>query len=320
MSLLDEGIVGEFTRRSRRRTTSRRCVRHRLGHAPWRDTGADVMSQPLSAVTTLGEGPKPVLVLEERIRYAYSRPVANVRQRLKIVPPPLHGRQRRRSWHMAVHGVESSRLRSFLDRFGNVTVDVWVPRVADAVEFSLEVEAEPDGPRQMDDEAANRRYLGHTRLTAPDAALTELAHGGERGDVAFLCERVHDSILYEWGVTGVRTTAAEALAGGRGVCQDYAHIMLAACRIAGLAARYVSGHLIGEGGSHAWVEVLQPHPTRHDVWTAEGWDPTHNRRVHSGYLVVATGRDYLDIAPLSGTYEGREANNALDVDKRLGWS
>jgi len=275
------------------------------------------MSQLLSVGTAIDEEPTPVLVLEERIRYAYSQPVANVRQRLRIVPPPLHGRQRRRRWHLAVHGVESSRQRTFLDRFGNVTVDVSVPQVADVVEFSLEVEAEPDGSRQVDHVVADGRYLRHTRLTAPDEALTELARGGEQGDVAALCERVHDSILYEWGVTSVRTTASEALAGGRGVCQDYAHIMLAACRIAGLAARYVSGHLTGEGGSHAWVEVLHPHPTRLNMWTAEGWDPTHNRRTHVAYLVVATGRDYLDAAPLSGTYEGREASNALDVDKRL---
>jgi transglutaminase-like putative cysteine protease len=277
------------------------------------------MSQPSPVGMAVDEPARPVLVLEERIRYAYSQPVANVHQRLKIVPPPVHGRQRRRRWHMAVHGVESSRRRTFLDRFGNVTVDVWVPHVAEAVEFALEVEAEPDGSRQSDD-AADGRYLRHTRLTAPDGALTELARGGEQGDVASLCERVHGSLVYEWGVTGVRTTAAEALAGGRGVCQDYAHIMLAACRISGLAARYVSGHLTGEGGSHAWVEVLKPHPTRRDVWRAEGWDPTHNRRTHGGYLVVATGRDYLDVAPLSGTYEGSEVSNALDVDKRLVWS
>ncbi len=278
------------------------------------------MSHPYSAGTALGEGQKPALVLEERIRYSYSRPVSNVRQRLRVVPPPLHGRQRRRRWHLDVRGVKSSRRRTFVDRFGNVTVDVWVPRVAEAVEFVLEAEAQPDGPRRWDDATAEERYLRHTRLTAPDGALTELARGVEPGDVASLCERVHGSIVYEWGVTGVRTTAAEALAGGRGVCQDFAHIMLAACRIAGLAARYVSGHLIGEGGSHAWVEVLHPHPTRHDVWTAEGWDPTHNRRAHAGYLVVATGRDYLDVAPLSGTYQGREASSALDVDKRLVWS
>src|SRR6202044_891456 len=110
-----------------------------------------------------------------------------------------------------------------------------------------------------------------------------------------------------------RTTASEALAHGRGVCQDYAHIMLAACRLLGLPARYVSGHLRGEGGSHAWVEVLHPHPLRQGFWFAEGWDPTHDRRVDADYLVVAVGRDYGDVAPLTGYYEGPGATNTLVV-------
>jgi transglutaminase-like putative cysteine protease len=154
-------------------------------------------------------------------------------------------------------------------------------------------------------------------LTAPDGAIVALAAGAGGSNIEDLCERVYGSIGYEWGVTGVRTTAAEALSGGRGVCQDFAHIMLAACRVAGLAARYVSGHLTGEGGSHAWVEVLQPHPSLRGACIAEGWDPTHNRRTDAGYLVVATGRDYSDAAPLSGTYDGTDATNGVVVEKRL---
>lgn len=275
------------------------------------------MTQLLSAVVDSDERATRTLVLEQRIRYAYSRPVTNVRQRLRIVPPPVHGPQRRRRWHLTVNGVQSSSQQTFLDPFGNVTVDVSVPRVHVAVEFRLEVEAEPDGRGSADGIFAAARYLRHTRLTEPDDALTELALAGGERDVASLCERVHRSIVYEWGVTGVRTTASEALAGGRGVCQDFAHIMLTTCRIAGVAARYVSGHLTGEGGSHAWVEVLHPHPSRPGISVAEGWDPTNNRRTNADYLVVATGRDYVDAAPLSGTYDGKDASNALDVDKRL---
>ena len=61
---------------------------------------------------------------------------------------------------------------------------------------------------------------------------------------------------YGFGATDTGTAAAEALTIGQGLCQDYAHIMIALCREAGMAARYVSGHMLGEGGSHAWVEVL----------------------------------------------------------------
>ena len=74
--------------------------------------------------------------------------------------------------------------------------------------------------------------------------------------------------------------------------------MLAACHLIGIPARYVSGHLAGEGGSHAWVEVFERDRTRTESWIPQGWDPTHNRRADGDYLVVAVGRDYADVAPL----------------------
>lgn len=267
--------------------------------------------------STANDGASRTFVLEERIRYGYSEPVTDLHQRLKIVPPLAQGCQRRRRWCLAVYGVQSSTTRTFLDSFGNLTIDVHVPRVDDAVEFVLNVEAESRGSGRPYDSVVDRRYLHRTALTTPDDFITEMAAGIGGDDVATLCARVYTSIIYEWGVTDVRTTASEALAAGAGVCQDYAHIMLAACRIVGLAARYVSGHLRGEGGSHAWVEVLRPHPCRPDTWTAEGWDPTHNRPVNADYLVVATGRDYADTAPLSGSYQGGNATNTLAVNKRL---
>ena len=73
-----------------------------------------------------------------------------------------------------------------------------------------------------------------------------------------ICAAVFAAITYQYGVTSVTTTAAEALAAGRGVCQDFAHVMLALCHLLGLPARYVSGHLLGQGGTHAWVEVIVP--------------------------------------------------------------
>ena len=65
---------------------------------------------------------------------------------------------------------------------------------------------------------------------------------------------------YRPGATNIDTTAARAFGMAQGVCQDYAHVMLCLCRLCGLPARYVSGHLLGEGGSHAWVEVVVPDP------------------------------------------------------------
>ena len=275
------------------------------------------MNERRSAVATVDERASRTFALEQRIGYRYSAPVTNLRQRLKVVPPLTHGAQRRSRWQLTVQGVPSSSTRTFLDRFGNVTIDVSVPRVDDAVEFLLDVEADTDESRWPYDPVVDRGYLRPTRLTRAEGSVAELVPAGGDPNVASLCERVHRSLDYEWGITGVGTTASEALAGGRGVCQDYAHIMLAACRAAGIPARYVSGHLGGEGGSHAWVEVLHPHPYCGNRWVAQGWDPTHNRRANSDYLVVAVGRDYADVAPLSGTYDGTGATNTLAVEKRL---
>ena len=79
--------------------------------------------------------------------------------------------------------------------------------------------------------------------------------------------------------------------------------MLALCRLCELPARYVSGHVLGDGGTHAWVEVLVPHPQDEGALRAVPIDPTHDRRAGLRYLTVAVGRDYCDVPPTSGTYE-----------------
>ena len=115
--------------------------------------------------------------------------------------------------------------------------------------------------------------------------------------------RVFEHFEYRLGVTAVTTPAAEAWAAGIGVCQDYAHCMLALCRLCGLPARYVSGHVLGEGGTHAWVEVLVRHPQDEDALRAVPIDPTHDRRAGLRYITVAVGRDYFDVPPTSGTFD-----------------
>ena len=159
-------------------------------------------------------------------------------------------------------------------------------------------------------------------LTAPDAALlaaaAELRAGAtEPLALARLINAwVYGRLSYAHGMTGVRTTAAEALALGRGVCQDAAHIMLALCRACALPARYVSGHLLGEGGTHAWVEVLLPQPvgTGHVAWP---FDPTHGNEPGLNYITVAVGRDYGDVAPTSGTFRAPYGGQ-LSTTKRAG--
>jgi transglutaminase-like putative cysteine protease len=165
---------------------------------------------------------------------------------------------------------------------------------------------------------ADPTLLGASLRTVPDPAVRrlarELAGGGDVLAAAMrVCEAVHELVAYVPGSTTVRTTAVQALAGGRGVCQDQAHVMIAVLRAAGIPCRYVSGHLVGQGGTHAWVEVVVPAGRGA---RAVAYDPTHRRLARGGYVTVAVGRDYVDVPPTSGWYSG-EANGVLSGTREL---
>ncbi|MDD3252152.1 MAG: transglutaminase family protein [Lachnospiraceae bacterium] len=112
-----------------------------------------------------------------------------------------------------------------------------------------------------------------------------------------LMDRLHGRFLYVPGVTSVRTTAAEAFAGGCGVCQDYAHIFISLCRLGGIPARYVAGLVPGEGATHAWAEVW-------DQGAWRGYDPTHNALVDETYIKLTHGRDFVDGTVDKGCFLG----------------
>jgi len=266
-------------------------------------------------------------LLEQRIRYGYDRPVRRLRHRLMVVPPAVHGGQRRVGHGLTVSGALAS-VSETSDPFGNQITELGAPVVEEWIEFrawALVVGRSPGGVSVMaPGVVADDRLLATTALTRPDGELSGVARelAAASSSALDLAERIcgwtRHSLTYGHGVTGVHTTAAEALAGRVGVCQDYAHVMLAVCRAAGLRARYVSGHLIGEGGSHAWVEVVVTDPSGGDAdrTVAVAFDPTNERRADRGYFTVAVGRDYADVAPTSGTFEGT-GPGLLSARKRL---
>jgi transglutaminase-like putative cysteine protease len=268
----------------------------------------------INAVDTSSRCAPPARRLEQTVRYAYSAPVTDLHQRLILIPPAQHGGQRRLDWTLEVGGIDQHRTRTRCDRWGNLVLDVRVPRVDEFVEFTVTATTshDPVVPTRV---RPSDRYFASTPLTSPGGRIAELAAGLTGAGPAEVCAAVYRSIRYEFGVTDVWTTAAEALEVGRGVCQDFAHVMLATCRLMGLPARYVSGHLHGEGGSHAWVEILSPDAEGGLV--AEAWDPTHDRKTDDRYLTVATGRDYADVAPLCGSFENDGASSSLKVAKRV---
>lgn len=136
-----------------------------------------------------------------------------------------------------------------------------------------------------------------------------------------LMERIFDDFTYASESTEVNTPAVEALAQRKGVCQDFAHIMVACCRAMGLPARYVSGYLlthpapgqprlIGSDASHAWASVYVPDQAGDLGWC--DFDPTNNRAPGEDYVTLATGRDYSDVSPMRGVIHGG-ASHILSV-------
>ncbi len=121
-----------------------------------------------------------------------------------------------------------------------------------------------------------------------------------------LMEWINQEFRYEPGITGVKAHLEESFALKRGVCQDFTHVMLGLCRAIGVPARYASGYLyngpkdslVGAQASHAWSEVYLPGAG----WI--GFDPTNNTLADERYVKVAVGRDYDDVAPVVGSYQG----------------
>jgi len=174
-----------------------------------------------------------------------------------------------------------------------------------AAEF---VFASPYVPRHQD-------FLAYARPSfTPGRPLLEAAYE--------LMQRIFADFEYETEATDVSTPPLEALQMRKGVCQDFAHIMLACLRSLGLPARYVSGYLLtepppgkarllGSDASHAWVSLYLPGETAATGSWAD-LDPTNNRAPGEDYVTVATGRDYSDVSPVRGVLHGG-ANHELHV-------
>jgi transglutaminase-like putative cysteine protease len=178
-----------------------------------------------------------------------------------------------------------------------------------AVQFPPETDREPEAVE----------LLRPSPLVDRSAALEEFVAGlgrpaGSLADVVQkLLAAVRSRLKYEKKVTTARTPLGEALALGKGVCQDFTHLFLGACRAISLPARYVSGYVNqpGEIATHAWCQVW--------AGPAEGWvdvDPTLNRVVEDQHVVTAMGRDFSDVPPNRGVWRGN-AEESISVSVKV---
>jgi transglutaminase-like putative cysteine protease len=294
------------------------------------DDGLDTLIATLETVDHRGvewaRVRRTAYLIHQHLRYEYPGRIADLRQRLMLIPPERHGGQRLITHRLEV-SVPGATTRSTRDDFGNLVLEIPADEVEEAVDFTAWIVVERDAmgdPAQLPaDDDVVARLLAPSPLTAPDATLRGVARdlAARAGDARTLAERINGwvqtEMRYAPGTTGVRTTAAEALAQRAGVCQDFAHVMLALCRLGGLPARYVSGHLLGEGGTHAWVEALLPDAAYPGHLRALPLDPTHGRAAGLNYITIAVGREYADVAPTSGTFRAPYGGR-LSARKRAG--
>ncbi|MEM9563075.1 MAG: transglutaminase family protein [Actinomycetota bacterium] len=243
---------------------------------------------------------------------------------LEVTPEPAHRRERLdlygnrvahfsvREPHTELHITATSTIDTSQrpERIGSAAERPWESLVVDGTSTLDVVELSVDSPlirRSTDLASYASRSLG------PGVSIGEA--------IADLSRRVNTDFTFDPKATDVDTPLAEVMARRRGVCQDFAHVLIGCLRSVGLAAGYVSGYLetdpppgrprlVGADRTHAWVDVH----VGDGVWI--GIDPTNDQLAGRRYLTTAHGRDYRDVPPLKGVIftEAEESELTVSVD------
>jgi transglutaminase-like putative cysteine protease len=225
------------------------------------------------------------------------------------------------SWHIEISGGRHE--LDFKDHNGNHVALISYDKDSNALEIATEgrvVTRETHGVYgQHDGIAPLWYYQRSTALTTAGPEVRRLAKGFDQwaGDeldrLHALADEIRAGVAYNTGRTDTSTGAEAALESGHGVCQDHAHIMLAACRLLGFPARYVGGHLLTpeeeyQEAGHAWAEIHVP-----DLgWV--GFDVSNGVSPDERYIRVSTGLDYAEAAPVTGMrYGAGEQSMAVTV-------
>lgn len=266
-----------------------------------------------------------ILQTTHRTVYRYASPATDSHNELRL-RPLTDSAQRLLSFRVTT--LPAAKVSSYAEPGGEVdTFTVMAPHTELSITASATVATRSTDPfggldlltddwdfyRSDASRARFAEFLAFGLYTQPHPGIAELcdvARAEHRGSVArFLLDLnalIHDRFRYMPGATDVHTKLAEVLDIGAGVCQDFAHMMIACCRTLGIPARYVSGYLFcggdpalrGNQATHAWLECPMPDGR----WLS--LDPTNNLLANERYIRVHVGRDYSDVTPTRGVYVG----------------
>lgn len=251
------------------------------------------------------------LQIEHRTRYLFSEPQRRLVQMLRVTPPSFDG-QAVVDWHVEVDC--DAKLKRSRDGYGNEITMLYVDGPIGSIQLTV-------GGEVLTEDRAGVVYgapeplppLLFTRgtpQTQADGAIMAFAEkvGAAESDplgrMHHLCHALNERIIFDTQIANPHRDAATTFAEGHGVCQDHAHVFLAAARHLGYPARYVSGHLWRPDGeapqpaAHAWAEA----------WVEDygwiGFDPANGQSPTDAYVRVAVGLDYREAAPIAGARVG----------------
>jgi transglutaminase-like putative cysteine protease len=251
------------------------------------------------------------LAIRHVTTYSYAQPARSIIQLLRATPTSFNG-QNVLDWRIDVD--VDARLRERRDGYGNVThmlyVDKPVSRLSVSVNGRVLTEDRAGIVYGLPYDLPPQIFCRTTPLTEAGPAIVALARSLVAGpDPALgrlhsLNARIYETMRFDTEATAADTSAEQACAAGHGVCQDFAHMFIAAARQLGIPARYISGHLFRRDGAHvqeaahAWAEA----------WVGDlGWvafDPANGISADDAYVRVACGLDYRDAAPVAGARSG----------------
>jgi transglutaminase-like putative cysteine protease len=265
-----------------------------------------------------------------RTRYTYASPARDSFNDVRLEPPST---PHQTVESFCLHVQPDTRLNRYTDFYSNLVHHFEIPSAHDSllVESKAKVATHWPEPLAADARLCPLEKLGNgldadrcfdflqsSRYVELDVEPWRLALDAMEGrtdvwPVALeLMRFTHEYLEYQPNSTHVHTHMRDVLAQRRGVCQDYAHLLIGLCRSVKIPARYISGYLATEAASatHAWVEIYIPGP---------GWralDPTHNRQIDETYVKIGHGRDYADVAPISGNYHGT-LDRKMEVEVKI---
>lgn len=254
------------------------------------------------------------LAIRHTTRYRYDEPVHHGLQRLRLTPKATQG-QHIVEWTMEYQNAHEE--LSYDDQNHNhvtlISLDEGVREVVVTCHGVVQTEDKAGVIGRHAGHLPLWAFLGQTELTRTGPRIRALLASLDRGEdivptLHALSAKVRAEVEYATGHTGVATTAEEALGAGKGVCQDHAHIFIAAARQLEVPARYVSGYLmlndrVDQEAAHAWAEAW----VEGLGWT--GFDVSNGISPDPRYVRVATGRDYRDAAPITGISIGAVAED-----------